>query len=93
MCRMEPQIMVDTEPTTDELFRKHDMALRAFLAQPNPEARSALYESHIGLDKRLRELTGDELVAFAQRYMTQVMSVHSEMGGQTWSLAEIVHGE
>jgi hypothetical protein len=70
---------MDVEPSTDELFRKHDMALRTFLIRPDFEASGALYRSHVGLDKWQRELAGDELVAFAQRYMTQVMRVHSEI--------------
>jgi hypothetical protein len=71
--------MVNTEPTADELFAKHDAALRAFIVNPDFDARSALYQSHVGLEKRRRELAGAELTAFSQRYWDQVVRVYSEM--------------
>jgi hypothetical protein len=71
--------MVNTEPTADELFAEHDAALRAFIVKPDFDARSALYHSHVGLEKRRRELEGAELTAFSQRYWDQVVRVYSEM--------------
>jgi hypothetical protein len=71
--------MVQTEATTDELFAQHDKALRAFIVNPDFEARSALYQSHVGLEKRRSDLEGDELNAFSQRYWDQVVRVYSEM--------------
>jgi hypothetical protein len=70
---------VDEKPTTDELFLKHDVALRAFILNADFDARSALYASHVGLDKRRKELSGDGLAAFSQRYWDQVVRVYSEM--------------
>jgi hypothetical protein len=71
--------MIDGEPTTDELFMKHDVALRAFLVEPDFDARTALYASHVGLDERKKELKADELMAFSQRYWDQVVRIYSEM--------------
>jgi hypothetical protein len=69
----------DEKPTTDELFQKHDVALRAFILNPDLDARSALYECHVALDRLKNELSGNELAAFSQRYWDQVVRVYSEM--------------
>jgi hypothetical protein len=69
----------DEKPTTNELFRKHDVALRAFIHEPNCDARNALYASHVALETRRKELSGTELAAFSQRYWDQVVRVYSEM--------------
>jgi hypothetical protein len=60
--------MSDTELTTDRLLMKHDAALRAFLVKPDFKGRAALHDSHVGLEKRMRELKWAELTAFLQRY-------------------------
>ena len=70
--------MVNTEPTADD-SRQHDAALRAFIVTPDSMRERPLYQSHVGLEKRRRELAGAELTAFSQRYWDQVVRVYSEM--------------
>jgi hypothetical protein len=69
----------DEKPTTDELFLKHDVALRAFILNRDLDARSELHATQVGLDKRQGELKEDERIAFSQRYWDQVVRVYSEM--------------
>jgi hypothetical protein len=80
VTRREAQQMVNDEKSTaDELFQKHDVALRAFIVNPDIDARGALYASHVALDKLKKELSEDELTAFSQRYWDQVVRVYAEM--------------
>jgi hypothetical protein len=80
--------MIYGEPNTNELFTKHGEALRDYLLDQNPRTTIALYDTHNGLAKRERDLKGDELTAFLQRYMNQVIRVHAEVGREKGLLAE-----
>jgi hypothetical protein len=75
-------MITDENSTKDELFQKHDVALRAFILDPKNDTRSALYASNVALDALKKELNGRELDAFSQRYWDQVVRVHSEMRTQ-----------
>ena len=72
-------MITDENSTKDELFQKYDVALRAFILDPNNDTRSALYASNVALDALKKELNGRDLDAFSQRYWDQVVRVHSEM--------------
>ena len=75
-------MITDENSTKDELFWKHDVALRAFILDPKNDTRGALYASNVALDALKNELNGRELDAFSQRYWDQVVRVHSEMRTQ-----------